>query len=150
MYSGFLVVWWCLFGFLFPHFFLFYYFFFIFPPSTASSAVSAVKMLRTAIAAHVQHQNVCLVVTRHACSGCASLFCSVKVSMYMTGCNLSLSWGSGDEINISNLCFGNAGIVYIDLWFWIRFFLELHVFCRIETTAWKGCCLGWHWAAAVP
>lgn len=86
--------WWCggvCLGFCSPIFFYFIIFFFIFPPSTASSAVSAVKMLRTAIAAHVQHQNVCLVVTRHACSGCASLFCSVKVSMYMTGCNLSLS-----------------------------------------------------------
>lgn len=42
-----------------------------FSPSTASSAVSAVKIFWTAVAAHIQHRNVCLVVARHACSGCA-------------------------------------------------------------------------------
>lgn len=99
---GGVVVFFCLF------FFLFFF------PSTASSAVPAVKILRTTVAAHVQHQNVCLVVSRHACSGCASLFCLVKVSTCMSGCNLSLPLGSGDIINISNLCFGHARIVYSD------------------------------------
>lgn len=46
-------------------------------PSTASSAVSAVKIFWTAVAAHIQHRNLCLVVARHACSGRAFLFCSV-------------------------------------------------------------------------
>lgn len=61
----------------------------VFFPSTASSAVSAVKIFWTAVAAHVRHRNVCLVVARHACSGCA-LFCSVQMSTYMIGHNLSL------------------------------------------------------------
>lgn len=56
MYSGFLC---CVFFFF--HFF--------------SSAVSAIKIFWTAVAAHVEHRNVCFVVARHACSGCASLFC---------------------------------------------------------------------------
>lgn len=37
------------------------------------SAVSAIKIFWTAVAAHVEHSNVCFVVARHACSGCASL-----------------------------------------------------------------------------
>lgn len=43
--------------------------------STASSAVSAGKIFWPAVAAHVQHRDVCLVVAGRACSGCAALFC---------------------------------------------------------------------------
>lgn len=51
---------------------------YFFPPAS-SSAVSAVKTFWTAVAAHVEHRNVCLVVVRHAGSGRAALLCSVPV-----------------------------------------------------------------------
>lgn len=71
--------------------------FFFFP-----CTVSAVKIFWTAVAAHVEHRNVCLVVARHACSRCASLFCSVPVSAYVIGHRLSLPSSWRDIIYISN------------------------------------------------
>lgn len=91
---------------------------FIFFPLASGSVVSALKTFWTAVAAHVEHRNVCLVVGRHAGSGCAALLCSVPA--YRISHKLSSPLSRGDGIYITRkLCTVQARVyilIYTDIY----------------------------------